>query len=258
MLVMEPCNYASNIAYYHATTKICSYAPNWSIPPAEQYSLKRLFAMLSGGSSFLHGSMTNTGETFDTNAISLISAFAHQLTVYSLDTESSVIKQLSYKPRNETLDKIIDRITETIAFEPVTQWRQPVDQGDYQHDYKLTFTAIGVDIVNLLLPKKYTEVLMGYIASIILNETQTQFITQDYIPQLMNLTSTIHITFIQKIKVLSIAFGMLIKIIFAFLYQEKEFPAAITSFMDHPFMIGIGGKVIPIVNGVADALTGFS
>ena len=30
MVIYEPCNYASNIAFYHSATRICDY-PNWSI-----------------------------------------------------------------------------------------------------------------------------------------------------------------------------------------------------------------------------------
>ena len=30
MLIKEPCNYASNVAYYHAVTRICS-KENWSM-----------------------------------------------------------------------------------------------------------------------------------------------------------------------------------------------------------------------------------
>jgi len=30
MLIEEPCNYASNIAFYHASTRICDY-PDWTV-----------------------------------------------------------------------------------------------------------------------------------------------------------------------------------------------------------------------------------
>jgi hypothetical protein len=33
MLVYEPCNYASNIAFYHAATRICDY-PDWTVDEA--------------------------------------------------------------------------------------------------------------------------------------------------------------------------------------------------------------------------------
>jgi hypothetical protein len=32
MTIYEPCNFASNIAFYRSTTKICDYADEWSIP----------------------------------------------------------------------------------------------------------------------------------------------------------------------------------------------------------------------------------
>lgn len=31
MVVCEPCNYVSNVAYYHSVVKICDYADNWSV-----------------------------------------------------------------------------------------------------------------------------------------------------------------------------------------------------------------------------------
>lgn len=30
ILTYEPCNYASNLAYYHSVTKMCAYGDNWS------------------------------------------------------------------------------------------------------------------------------------------------------------------------------------------------------------------------------------
>jgi hypothetical protein len=33
IVIFEPCNYASNVAYYHAATRICDY-PDWSVDDA--------------------------------------------------------------------------------------------------------------------------------------------------------------------------------------------------------------------------------
>ena len=55
MEVFEPCNYASNVAYYHATTRICDY-PDFSIDKANQNALKQSFTTLAMGSAFWHGS----------------------------------------------------------------------------------------------------------------------------------------------------------------------------------------------------------
>lgn len=58
MTILEPCNYASNIAYYHATSKICDYDDKWSIDDTQKLTTKRLFAMLTSGSAFMHDSFT--------------------------------------------------------------------------------------------------------------------------------------------------------------------------------------------------------
>lgn len=63
--VCEPCNYVSNVAYYHASTKICAYGDNWSCTPKEQNALKRMFANLAAMSAFWHSSFTRNGHTYD-------------------------------------------------------------------------------------------------------------------------------------------------------------------------------------------------
>lgn len=32
-VAMEPCNYVSNIAYYHGVLKLCDYDEDWSVGP---------------------------------------------------------------------------------------------------------------------------------------------------------------------------------------------------------------------------------
>ena len=73
---MEPCNYASNIAYYHSTTRICDY-PDWSLDQNYIKAIKRTFATLGVGSAFWHGSLTRVGNSFDNNLIALIAYLAH-------------------------------------------------------------------------------------------------------------------------------------------------------------------------------------
>ena len=51
--------------------------------------------------------------------------------------------------------------------------------------------------------------------------------------------------------------GVIIKMVYAFLYQEKELGPSISGIFMHPVMIEIGAIGIPFVNMFADALTGF-
>lgn len=78
MTVYEPCNHVSNLAFHHATTKICDY-PNWSIDVESRRSMKRLLATLSAQSAFFHGSLTRVGGDYDVQAIALISFLGHHM-----------------------------------------------------------------------------------------------------------------------------------------------------------------------------------
>jgi hypothetical protein len=75
---VEPCNYASNVAYFHSAVKICNY-PDWAentIKAGYVTSLKRTFSMVGSGSAFMHGSQTYVGGRFDNSNIALIAYIA--------------------------------------------------------------------------------------------------------------------------------------------------------------------------------------
>jgi hypothetical protein len=76
MLIYEPCNYASNIAFYRATTRICDY-PDWSVDEENIVSIKRSFSALAVGSAMWHGSHTYVGYSFDNNLMAVIGYLAH-------------------------------------------------------------------------------------------------------------------------------------------------------------------------------------
>jgi hypothetical protein len=76
MIIYEPCNYASNLAYYHSATRICDY-PDWTADDDHIKGQKRAFATLAMGSAMWHGSHTYVGYSFDNNMIAVISYLAH-------------------------------------------------------------------------------------------------------------------------------------------------------------------------------------
>ena len=76
---------------------------------------------------------------------------------------------------------------------------------------------------------------------------------EEYIPELKKAIAGVKP--IHKLRTLSAGIGVIIKIIFAFLYQEKEIN---TKFFKSKFMIGLGGHSISLVNHIADTLTGFT
>ena len=74
--MFEPCNYTSNIAYYHSTNRICTY-PDFASGDDYQKALKRAFASLTIGSAMFHGSFTYVGGSFDVHMIAIVAYLAH-------------------------------------------------------------------------------------------------------------------------------------------------------------------------------------
>ena len=78
MLIMEPCNYASNIAYYHSVLRVCDYE-SWKYFDQEAVvAIKRIFSTLAAGSAFMHGTHTSLGGCYDTSMIAVIAFIAYR------------------------------------------------------------------------------------------------------------------------------------------------------------------------------------
>jgi len=77
VLIEEPCNYASNIAFFHSATRVCDY-PEWSLDEEYQNAIKRGFITLGFGSAMWHGSHTFVGFSFDNKLMSILAYLAHQ------------------------------------------------------------------------------------------------------------------------------------------------------------------------------------
>ena len=102
MAIYEPCNYVSNVAYYHSATRICDY-PEWHISGEDQKAIKRSFATLAMGSAFFHGSHTSVGMDFDNSMIAYIAFMAHQYSISGLNSTSNILNSLSNKTREHDM-----------------------------------------------------------------------------------------------------------------------------------------------------------
>ena len=69
--IYEPCNYASNVAYYHVVTSICDYQ-DWSLSSSYQLAMAQSFTALTVGSAFWHGSHTLLGNIADNRFIDVV------------------------------------------------------------------------------------------------------------------------------------------------------------------------------------------
>lgn len=155
MYVYEPCNYASNIAYYHSVTKICDY-PDWQQDSSAIKDIKRSFAALGVGSAFMHGTHTYVGHTFDVEMISVIAYQAHQTAIARIPSNSSILIELSETPRKQTSKQIVNNITEMFYDQKVPIWAEVLETSDFPHDFELSFAAFVATCVSLIAPWSMT------------------------------------------------------------------------------------------------------
>ncbi len=84
MPIYEPCNYASNLAYYHTATEICA-KERWSLPTDQVKAMGMAFAILAHGSAFFHGSETDTGGSADVRLNDLFAYVAYQAAMENVE-----------------------------------------------------------------------------------------------------------------------------------------------------------------------------
>jgi len=108
--------------------------------------------------------------------------------------------------------------------------------------------------MTLLFPFSIAKWICNFLTKAILAEEDHEWIMNKYLPELKPKVANIHWPLKTKIDVVEKFTGMIIKIIYAFLYQEKflKVPGFNTK-----IMIELGGASISMMNGFADSLTGF-
>lgn len=149
----------------------------------------------------------------------------------------------------------MENITATLAYRPVPDWGKALDTGDYPKDYFKNFGAIVCDVVALILPSYAANSLIKFIAPIVAPTTDSaQWIMNEYLPEILVAVKHINIPFHERMAVLSGLAGFLIKIGFAFSYQEQFLK--IPGFQSAP-AIWVGGHLVPQVYGLADGIAKF-
>lgn len=142
-MIQEPCNYASNVAYFRAATRICDNE-DWSIDDEKMNAIKRGFLALGVGSSFWHASHTYVGYSFDNNMIAVIAALFHDASVSSLPSNSTILKYLSRSERSDNSVHVTENIMKMFSEKEISEWAEVLDKFDLPHDYEITFTATAV------------------------------------------------------------------------------------------------------------------
>lgn len=128
-----------------------------------------------------------------------------------------------------------------------------MDLGDYPHEYEKAFSAVACDLSSLVFPSFITTPIITLFATIVV-PLHKDWLLEEYLPVIVEATKKNKIPMNKRLGLMVKFWGVMIKILYAFLYQEEFLP--VPGFRSHPF-IWVGGNLIPYVYMIADSLTGF-
>lgn len=95
---------------------------------------------------------------------------------------------------------------------------------------------------------------MTFIADKVLSDSSKDFYVNKFLPELEEGVKNVKVPILDKFKLLQRAIGLVIKLIYAFLYQEQYIPI---KFFLTPAAIEWGGHHVKTMNDIADSLTEF-
>lgn len=98
-----------------------------------------------------------------------------------------------------------------------------MEDADLPSNYYITFAAILSTVFSLVLPWFLTQWSITKLAHLII-PAEADFLITNYLPELRDAVSSVHTTLEEKKNIAGMFFGMIIKILYAFLWQEHFIP----------------------------------
>ena len=269
MLIIEPCNYVSNIAYYHSAIRICEYDgwgdKNISVDNiAYRRALKRGFTSLASGSAFMHGSNTILGGLFDNLLIAVIAYISHEQIANALGpewTSSGLLSCIDSSNESATCQSSISLVEETTFFSSnynVSEWFDRLEnaKNTFQAKYELLFSVCTFVLLDTIYPSFISDSLISFLLDVLVSDGDKQFMNEVYLPTAKPLLRQIiqnKISFYDKWILHWTFTGTFMKIIYAFVWQEQTLEFYIIDILPPC----LGPIFAPMLNWISTFLNGF-
>lgn len=260
IIITEPCDYVSNIAYYTSMLSLCLHDRNWTMPKSVTKLLIASFNTLAAGSAFYHGSGTGLGDAMDSVPIAHIALTSYQAAVRPL-VSSYVIANARFAnaTTGATLNgtEIITNMSRIYLNDDLYAWNSAIAAlvPQYQNDYFITFGCTVILILRLCLPKAFVDKVLPIVAQIMsLQPQDIAFLLQTFDPVLEEALSSHIISTNSKHILLKRGLGTLLKMFYAFIWQEGIFKGP---WLTSANANALGGYMIPLINRLGDILTGY-
>ncbi|KAF2352050.1 hypothetical protein FHG87_017196, partial [Trinorchestia longiramus] len=256
MEIQQPCNYASNMVFYHVFNELCDRKQNgksFNLPTKYVNLLAKAVASIAFSSSFYHGTDTVLGDQQDIAGIVMFVYSIHQALVEKLPTTSSVVRQLSSTQRPLSSAELMESHIEMHQSTPVQKWNSHTEALDLP-PMRLVFAGVIATLLTAISETVVDMALPSLLGAFNVTETDTQFLNEKFIPEIKNAFSGVRLTSKQRSQVARITLAFLLKQLYAFFWQETFFINPLTP---HPLVNSIGPKQLSKVNKVANYINGF-
>jgi len=260
MVIYEPCNYASNVAYYHDVTEFCRRQESGDSPVdlGKEYieGLGKAFSTLGFGSSFMHGSHTKLGGQQDTNPIKVIALLIHQGSLAALpEPPSTILTDLDQTPMQYTALELADQFVNMHLNMDVTEWYEHTNSLAIPR-YELIFSGLFSTVLTIVYPPELVDEWVPKLSGAFgVPEEDTEFIMNYYLPEIRNATEFLNLTEEEKNDFEIDAWTTVFKLVYAFLWQEEVLT-------DNPLFKNetvneIGWQLLPLFNKKMNDLNSF-
>mmetsp|Transcript_26570 Transcript_26570/g.71212 ORF Transcript_26570/g.71212 Transcript_26570/m.71212 type:complete len:284 (+) Transcript_26570:71-922(+) len=152
--IYEPCNSASNLAYYRTAIGVCDH-DGWAMPATSQQALIQSYTHLAMGSFFWHGSHSFLGNVADNRLIDVFAFITYQVSINNfLDPEGNqttfaILRDLNTTLRSASAEESSQALTDMFIEQPIDTWQAYIENLDMPN-YYVTFSALVANILSLI------------------------------------------------------------------------------------------------------------
>ena len=187
MEFIEPCNCASNIAYYRTLLELCDKQNKLElkcISPDVINPFIKAAGYLVASSYFHHASKTRLGLSLDQKIIDTMVLILHQKALSGIPY-NSYIHDLSPTPRQYRALGALDALEDIYQTDDISEWQAKLDALDLPPRFQIitAFSAIGLVLtIDEFVIRAIAPSLTGVFD---ITEEEQEFITDEFLPRLI-------------------------------------------------------------------------
>jgi len=246
--VWEPCNYASNIAYYHTVIEQCA-KETWSMSKDSVNTIIKSYASLGAGSSFMHMSETRVGGISDVRVNDLIGYIAFYEAMTGLKANGSILHELSDNERSKSVSQVVDDWMNMYIDQPAVAWGPGLSDADIA-SLPLSMCGFFSGALSMVLPDDITQIvvsgLLEFFHAFTSRPELKEICVDKFLPAFRNATASFRpLPLEERVEFGRNLVGTAVKLLYAFVWQEQ----VITSdFVFKPQVNQIGAFLQPLLN----------